>query len=168
MRWPIYRNVSLAVMNDRSPLGILTSAFDADSLARGARGLGIKSTGPQQVVGELSGGNQQKVVVARELATEPTVLLLDEPTRGVDVGAKEDIYKEIAELVRGGMGILMASSELPELLGVCDRIYVLFRGRIVAEFKASEATEETIVYWASGAHEMNGNAPALQPELSSL
>jgi ABC-type sugar transport system ATPase subunit len=165
MRWPIYRNVSLAVMNDRSALGILTNAFDAKSLARGARGLGIKSTGPMQAVQELSGGNQQKVVVARELATEPKVLLLDEPTRGVDVGAKEDIYKEIAELVRGGMGILMASSELPELLGVCDRIYVLFRGRVVAEFKAIEATEETIVYWASGAHELKSDAPGLQTDL---
>ncbi len=154
MGWPIYRNVALAVMNDRSPMSILTRAFDADALARGARGLGIKSTGPAQHVKELSGGNQQKVVIARELATDPKVMLLDEPTRGVDVGAKEDIYKEIAELVGRGMGILMASSELPELLGVCDRIYVLFGGRIVAELDAAGATEEAIAFWASGAHEV--------------
>jgi ABC-type sugar transport system ATPase subunit len=94
MRWPIYRNVLLAVMNDRAPLGILTNAFDADLLARGARGLGIKSTGPRQAVGELSGGNQQKVVLARELATEPKVLLLDEPTRGVDVAPRRTFTKK--------------------------------------------------------------------------
>ena len=158
MGWPIYRNVALALMNDRSPLSILTSAYDADALARGARGLGIKSTGPTQPVKELSGGNQQKVVIARELATDPKVILLDEPTRGVDVGAKEDIYKQMAELVRKGMGILMASSELPELLGVCDRIYVVFHGRIVAEFDASTADEETIAFWASGAHEVEKRA----------
>jgi ABC-type sugar transport system ATPase subunit len=155
MAWPIFRNVSLSIMNGRSPLSILTSAYDAQALARGARGLSIRSTGPNQVVQQLSGGNQQKVVIARELATEPTVILLDEPTRGVDVGAKEDIYKQMAELVQRGVGILMASSELPELLGVCDRIYVLFRGRIVAELDAKEATEEGIAYWASGVHELN-------------
>jgi ribose transport system ATP-binding protein len=142
-------------MNGRSPLSILTNAYDAQALARGARGLSIRSTGPNQMVQQLSGGNQQKVVIARELATEPTVILLDEPTRGVDVGAKEDIYKQVAELVRRGVGILMASSELPELLGVCDRIYVLFRGRIVAELDAKDATEEGVAYWASGVHELS-------------
>jgi ABC-type sugar transport system ATPase subunit len=99
------------------------------------------------------------VVIARELATSPKILLLDEPTRGVDVGAKEDIYAEIATLVQAGLGLLIASSELMELLGVCDRIYVMFRGRIVAEIAAEDATEEEITYWASGAHEI-ADSPA--------
>ena len=80
---------------------------------------------------------------------------MDEPTRGVDVGAKEDIYAQIAKLVTDGIGVLLVSSELPELLGVCDRIYVMFSGRIVAEFSAAEATEELITFQSSGAHEID-------------
>ncbi len=155
MGWSILLNSALATMNDRNPFAVLTRRFDRGSLARGARGLRIKSRDDDQIVGELSGGNQQKVVIARELATEPRVLLLDEPTRGVDVGAKEDIYAQIAELVSDGMGLLLVSSELPELLGVCDRIYVMFSGRIVAEFSAADATEELITFQSSGAHEID-------------
>lgn len=154
MGWSILRNAALATMNNRGPLSFITRRFDRDSLALGSRGLRIKSSSDSQEVSQLSGGNQQKVVIARELATEPKVLLLDEPTRGVDVGAKEDIYAEIAQLVSNGMGILLASSELPELLGVCDRIYVMFSGRIVAEFDAASATESLITYHSSGAHEV--------------
>jgi ABC-type sugar transport system ATPase subunit len=158
--WSILRNVALARMNDRRPWSFLGNGFDRSALLDGGTGLEIKSSSPAQVVGQLSGGNQQKVLLARELATAPDLLLLDEPTRGVDVGAKEDIYAQIAELVRGGMGLLVTSSELPELLGVCDRIYVLFRGRIVAEFDAASATEETITFRASGAHEVGTDKDA--------
>ncbi|MFB8385728.1 sugar ABC transporter ATP-binding protein [Microbacterium sp. NPDC055910] len=154
MGWSILRNAALALMNERGPLSFITKRFDREAYEQGSRGLRIKASSPEQIVSQLSGGNQQKVVIARELATKPRVLLLDEPTRGVDVGAKEDIYAEIAELVSQGMGLLVVSSELPELLGVCDRIYVMFHGRIVAEFSADEATEELIAYQAAGAHEV--------------
>ena len=163
MDWSILRNAALAVMNDHGPLAILGRAFDRAALGLGSKGLKIKASDPTQRVRDLSGGNQQKVVLARELATKPTVLLLDEPTRGIDVGAKEDIYAELAALVRSGMGILLASSELQELLGVCDRIYVLFGGRIVAEIAAADASEEIITYWASGAYELDPAAAALPP-----
>ena len=93
----------------------------------------------------LSGGNQQKVVLAKWLFTEPRVLILDEPTRGIDVGAKYEIYTIIAQLAAQGKSILMISSELPELLGMCDRIMVLDQGRKVAEFPIQEATQERIM-----------------------
>jgi len=164
MGWSIRRNAALSRMNLRGPLAFLGRAFDEAAFADGSQGLKIKATDSGQRVGELSGGNQQKVVIARELATRPKVLLLDEPTRGIDVGAKEDIYAQIAKLVGEGMGLLIASSELQELLGVCHRICVLYQGRIVAEFDAEEATEEAIAYWASGAHELetpsHGAVPA--------
>ena len=93
----------------------------------------------------LSGGNQQKTVIGRWLLTRPRVLLLDDPTRGVDVGAKAELYRLMDRLCRKGIGILMTSSELPELLTVCDRILVLSEGRLTAEFSADEATEEKIM-----------------------
>ena len=156
MNWSLARNAALSAMNMRSPLSIITNGFDRQQLERGSQGLKIKARDPDQSVRELSGGNQQKVVIARELAKQPDILLLDEPTRGVDVGAKEDIYAQLAQSVRNGMGLLIASSELQELIGVCDRIYVLFHGHIVAELAAEGASEETIAYWASGAHEVDG------------
>ncbi len=148
--WSIRRNASLSVMNDRGPLSRITKRFDLDALRRGSAGLHIAATGPEQLARQLSGGNQQKVVLAKNLAATPRLLLLDEPTRGVDVGAKEDIYAAMADLVEQGMGLLVVSSELPELLGVCDRIYVMYQGRVVAEFPRADATEEAITYAASG------------------
>jgi putative multiple sugar transport system ATP-binding protein len=96
-------------------------------------------------VGKLSGGNQQKVVLAKWLMTEPEVLILDEPTRGIDVGAKFEIYTIINRMVAEGKGVLVISSELPELLGVCDRIYTLAFGRITGELPRSEATQERLM-----------------------
>jgi putative multiple sugar transport system ATP-binding protein len=93
----------------------------------------------------LSGGNQQKVVLAKWLFSRPELLILDEPTRGIDVGAKYEIYTIIDELAGQGKGILMISSEMPELLGMCDRIYVMNEGRFVAEFARGEATQERIM-----------------------
>ena len=97
----------------------------------------------------LSGGNQQKCIIARWLLTEPRLLLLDEPTRGIDVGAKAEIYALIHRLADRGMAILMTSSELPELLAVCDRILVLCEGRLTAELPRAEATEERIMHAAT-------------------
>jgi rhamnose transport system ATP-binding protein len=108
------------------------------------RKLNIRAYSPQQIVGKLSGGNQQKVVVGKWLATAPRVLIVDEPTRGIDVGAKAEIHRLMSELAQQGLAILMISSELPEVLGMSDRILVMREGRLVAEFSREEATQENI------------------------
>jgi putative multiple sugar transport system ATP-binding protein len=107
--------------------------------------LNIRCSGIQQRVVNLSGGNQQKVVLSKWLFAAPRLLILDEPTRGIDVGAKYEIYTIIGELADQGESILMISSEMPELLGMCDRIYVMNEGRFVAEFTAGEASQERIM-----------------------
>jgi rhamnose transport system ATP-binding protein len=112
--------------------------------------LRIKTSGLETPVRLLSGGNQQKVVVGKWMAVNPRIWLLDEPTRGVDVGAKAEIHRLLGDLAASGMGILMSSSELIDLLGVCDRVLVMFRGRLVAELPRSEATEERVVFHATG------------------
>ena len=107
--------------------------------------LAIKTSGPEAQVTSLSGGNQQKTIIARWLRTDPKVLLLDDPTRGVDVGAKAELYRLMDSLCRDGLGILLTSSELPELLTVCDRIIVFCEGRLTGEFTREEATEEKLM-----------------------
>jgi methyl-galactoside transport system ATP-binding protein len=109
----------------------------------------IKAPGDLTRIRSLSGGNQQKVIFARWLLTKPEILLLDEPTRGIDVGAKYEIYKLIIELAAEGKSILMVSSEMPELLGICDRIIVMSNGRIAGELNTSEATQEQIMSLAT-------------------
>ena len=93
----------------------------------------------------MSGGNQQKVVLSKWIFTDPDILILDEPTRGIDVGAKYEIYKIINDLADSGKSILVISSELPEILGICDRVYVMNAGRVVGELPASEASQEIIM-----------------------
>ncbi|MCL2199007.1 MAG: sugar ABC transporter ATP-binding protein [Defluviitaleaceae bacterium] len=106
---------------------------------------GVRSTGIEQLVGNLSGGNQQKVLLAKWMFAEPDILILDEPTRGIDVGAKYEIYTLVNDLIAQGKSVLMISSEMPELLGVCDRIYVMNEGRMVGELTREEATQEKIM-----------------------
>ena len=107
--------------------------------------LGVKTPTVEQDVGNLSGGNQQKVLVGKWIFAEPDVLMMDEPTRGVDVGAKYEIYQIINDLVSQGKAVMMISSELPELLGMCDRIYVMNEGRLIAELNAKDASQEIIM-----------------------
>jgi putative multiple sugar transport system ATP-binding protein len=107
--------------------------------------LSVKCSGIDQPVGTLSGGNQQKVLLAKWMFTEPDILILDEPTRGIDVGAKYEIYTIINKLVADGKSVLMISSEMPEILGMCDRIYVMSEARIVGEFMRAEASQEKIM-----------------------
>jgi ABC-type sugar transport system ATPase subunit len=114
------------------------------------REYGIRASSADAPVESLSGGNQQKVVLAKWLSTSPRVIVLDEPTRGVDVGAKAEIYRLMAELKRQGAAIVMTSSELPELLGMCDQILVLCEGRISARLPVAEASEEVIMRYATG------------------
>jgi ABC-type sugar transport system ATPase subunit len=114
------------------------------------QGMRIRAGSPRAPVATLSGGNQQKIVLAKWLATSPRVLMLDEPTRGVDVGAKAEIYQLLFDAAESGVGVLVSSSENPELLTLCDRILVMFRGRIAAELSRDDATEARIAHFAGG------------------
>jgi ribose transport system ATP-binding protein len=122
---------------------------ERDAVAWSVKELSIKTAGGDAPITSLSGGNQQKCIIARWLLVEPRLLLLDEPTRGIDVGAKSEIYQLIRRLAGQGRAILMTSSELPELLAVADRIIVLCEGRITAEIPRAEATEEAIMHAAT-------------------
>ena len=107
--------------------------------------LHVKAKSPNVPVSSLSGGNQQKVILARWLLTKPKVLLLDEPTRGIDVGAKEEIYLLINELAASGLAVVVISSELPEVIGICDRIITICEGRLTGEISRKEATQEILL-----------------------
>lgn len=117
--------------------------------------LRIKTPSVEQKVKNLSGGNQQKVVIAKWLMAEPKVLVLDEPTRGIDVGAKYEIYNIMNELVDKGVSIIMISSELPEILGMSDRILVMHEGKLTKELHYTEADQETVMYYATGGQHSN-------------
>ena len=114
------------------------------------RKLAIKTPGIEQEVRNLSGGNQQKVVLAKWLFANSKVVIFDEPTRGIDVGAKQEIYQLMRRLASDGIGIIMISSELPEVMGMSDRILVLHEGRIAAEIPAGQVDGETIMRYATG------------------
>ena len=105
----------------------------------------MKATSIEQVVGSLSGGNQQKVVLAKWMLTQPDVLILDEPTRGIDVGAKYEIYCVINDLAKAGKAVIVISSEMPEIIGTCDRVYVINEGEIAGELNKDEITQERIM-----------------------
>jgi ABC-type sugar transport system ATPase subunit len=137
-------NVSLAVLGRLARHGFIDRAAETALAADAVQRFAIRATGPDQVVGKLSGGNQQKVVLGKWLATKPRVLIMDEPTRGVDVGAKAEIHRLMCELAGQGLAILMISSELPEVLGMSDRVLVMRGGRLVAELARSEATQERV------------------------
>lgn len=141
----IQRNVSLANLPAVSMNGVLNEAEEQKVAERYRGAMNIRTPSVQQLVVNLSGGNQQKVVLSKWLFADPQVLILDEPTRGIDVGAKFEIYGIINRLAGEGRGILMISSEMPELLGMCDRIYVMNEGALVGELAAAEASQERIM-----------------------
>ena len=130
--------------------GIVQSQKENQAVDAEVEKLRIKTRGRNQLAGTLSGGNQQKVVLAKWLLNDPEIIILDEPTRGIDIGAKAEIYKIIAQLAEQGKTIIMISSELPEILGLCDRVIVLYHGRISAEFARGEFNQETIIKAAMG------------------
>jgi putative multiple sugar transport system ATP-binding protein len=142
---PISRNVSLAHLQGVSSRGILDENEETEVSERYRKAMNIRTPSVFQKVMNLSGGNQQKVVLSKWLFAEPEVLILDEPTRGIDVGAKFEIYGIINQLSAMGKGVLMISSEMPELLGMCDRIYVMNEGALVGELTAEEASQERIM-----------------------
>jgi rhamnose transport system ATP-binding protein len=147
---PVAANISLANLDAVSRHGLIDHALER-SLARSyVERLRIKTLSVYTETGSLSGGNQQKVAVARWLAIAPEVLILDEPTQGVDIGSKSEIHQIMVELVERGMAIVMISSELPEILGISDRIAVMHAGTIAGILSRAEATQEKILALALG------------------
>lgn len=143
-------NLSLAALKEVCRRSFISGAAESGAVREQINTLKIKTPGGDQLVKNLSGGNQQKVVIGKWLLTRPKVLIMDEPTRGVDVGAKTEIYQIMNMLTAAGVGILMISSELPEVLGMSDRILVMHRGRLAGELAAAEATQEEIMAFAAG------------------
>lgn len=141
----IRRNITLANLKKISSRGVVNMNEEIHIAESFREKLRIKSSDIYQLVGNLSGGNQQKVVVAKWLFSEPDVLFLDEPTRGIDVGAKYEIYTIINELANQGKSVVFISSEMPELLGICDRIYIMSEGELVGEMPIQEACQESIM-----------------------
>jgi ABC-type sugar transport system ATPase subunit len=139
------QNVSLCALRDTVAAGLLQPRRERQMAERTVSQLGVKTAGINAAITGLSGGNQQKCIIGRWLLTHPKVLLLDDPTRGVDVGAKAELYRLIRQLCRDSIGVIVTSSELPELLILCDRILVLCEGRLTGEFSRGEATEQKIM-----------------------
>jgi len=145
----IKQNITLANLEEVSNRGVIDSNAEIQVANEYTTALNIKTPGIEQKVGNLSGGNQQKVSLAKWLFVKPELLILDEPTRGIDVGAKYEIYMLMNRLVQQGMSIIMMSSELPEILGMADRVYVVSSGRITGELPIEEATQEKIMQLAT-------------------
>jgi len=148
---PISQNISLPQLSQLNPHGVLNDKKEWALADDYARRLQVKASSWKQAVGTLSGGNQQKVVIAKWLATKPDIIILDEPTKGIDIGSKAAVHQFMSELVGRGLAVIMVSSELPEVMGMADRIIVMHEGLMVAEFNAGEASAEMIVSAASGA-----------------
>lgn len=141
----IAHNITLSKINRVSHNGVLDGDSEIKYAEEYRKKMGIKANSVHQNASSLSGGNQQKVLLAKWIFSEPEILMLDEPTRGVDVGAKYEIYQIINDLAAQGKAIMMISSELPELLGMCDRIYVMYEGKVLTVLPAAEATQEIIM-----------------------
>jgi putative multiple sugar transport system ATP-binding protein len=141
----IKRNIAAASLSKVSRRGVVDSGAEANVAARYRTEMNIKAPSVDVITGNLSGGNQQKVVLSKWIFTDADVLILDEPTRGIDVGAKYEIYTIINNLAAAGKAIIMISSELPELLGMCDRIYAISEGRVTGELPRAEANEENLM-----------------------
>jgi rhamnose transport system ATP-binding protein len=150
---PISQNISLPQLSRLNPNGVLNDAREWALADKYAKRLQVKASSWRQPVETLSGGNQQKVVIGKWLATKPAVIILDEPTKGIDIGSKAAVHQFMSELVGQGLAVIMVSSELPEVMGMADRIIVMHEGLMVAEYKAGEASAETIVSAASGVGE---------------
>lgn len=147
MELNVSRNLTLTLRRKLSRFGLLTNQSEGQATQEWAKKLQIKVGSP---ISTLSGGNQQKVVLGKWLATGPSVLIIDEPTRGIDVGTKSEVHRLISELAGTGLAVLMISSELPEILGMSDRVLVMHEGRITAELSRNDATEESVMTAATG------------------
>jgi rhamnose transport system ATP-binding protein len=148
----VRENFSLASLARVARAGFIDRAAETRLAADGVKRFSVRASSLDQIVGRLSGGNQQKIVLGKWLANKPKLLILDEPTRGIDVGAKAEIHRLMSELAAQGLAILMISSELPEVLGMSDRVLVMREGRFVAEFARAEATPEAVGAAMMGGH----------------
>ncbi len=145
---PVCQNITLAALNTCCNGPVIRHASEAEITSQSIARYGIKVSHAEQSVNQLSGGNQQKVVIARTLLPDPGIVILDEPTRGIDVGAKAEVHAIITELARQGRAILLISSELPELLALSDRLLVMRQGKLVSELDPSTTTQEEIMQYA--------------------
>ncbi|WP_091774020.1 sugar ABC transporter ATP-binding protein [Piscibacillus halophilus] len=146
----VRENFTLTNLKDRSNYSVISNQKERDFVNGMIERFNVKTSGMEQEVKSLSGGNQQKIVIGKWLGINPKILILDEPTRGVDIGAKKEIYQIMNELTQQGVSIIMISSELPEVLGMSDRILVIHEGQISAELNRDEADQEKIMYAATG------------------
>ncbi len=156
-------NLSLSSLHRLTRLGFIEAGHEFEENDRAFRAFRIKAPNLEAIAGRLSGGNQQKIVLGKALMTGPNVVLLDEPTRGIDVGAKLEIYEIINRLTDAGKAVILVSSELPELLGMSDRIIMLHEGRIGGEFTRAEATQENLMQAAMGVS-VPKDAPSAESE----
>jgi rhamnose transport system ATP-binding protein len=150
MDMSIERNIGLTGLRASSRAGLMNRAHERSRALDWAVRLQVKYARLGDLVGTLSGGNQQKVVLAKWLATAPDVLIVDEPTRGIDVGTKAEVHRLLSQLAADGVAVLMISSDLPEILGMADRVLVMHEGRIAAEIPRAEATEQSVMAAATG------------------
>ncbi|SDJ48220.1 sugar ABC transporter ATP-binding protein [Aliiruegeria lutimaris] len=150
---PIFKNVTLPSLNRTSKNGFTRMAEEFALARKYTERLDLRAASLDQDVGNLSGGNQQKVVIAKWLATEPKIIILDEPTKGIDIGSKAAVHAFTAELAAQGLAVIMVSSEIPEIVGMSDRVIVMREGRMVAELQGDEVTPETLVRHAAGISE---------------
>ena len=146
----IRENIGLPNLKSFAPNGIVKTADEKKFAEMMVKRLHVKTSSTKAIIGNLSGGNQQKVVIAKWIGTSPKVLIMDEPTRGIDVGAKREIYELMNELTERGIAIIMVSSELPEIVGMSDRVLVVHEGKIAGELAKKEATQEKIMALATG------------------
>ena len=153
----IQDNMMLTNLKSVAKAGIMQAKAQQDVCQKYIEQLKIRCAGPSQAVGSLSGGNQQKVVIAKWLNTNPDILILDEPTRGVDIGAKKEIYAIVNELAERGVAILMISSELPEVIGMADRVMVMHEGKQTAILNKEDLSQETIMHYATGGEKVVKN-----------
>jgi L-arabinose transport system ATP-binding protein len=142
----VMENLNISARRNTAKMGfVINNAWEQKNAEDYIRRLGVKTPSPQQLIMNLSGGNQQKVILARWLSEKVNVILFDEPTRGIDVGAKSEIYNIIYSLARQGVGVLVVSSDLPEVLGICDRVIVMRQGRIAGELLRAQATSAGVM-----------------------
>ncbi|NUS57864.1 MAG: sugar ABC transporter ATP-binding protein, partial [Streptomycetaceae bacterium] len=150
MELSVERNATLPRRWSLARAGLLLGGGERRSAATWAQRLQVKAARPTDPVSTLSGGNQQKVVLAKWLATHPRVLIVDEPTRGIDIGTKAEVHRLLAQLAADGVAVLMVSSELPEVLGMADRILVMHEGRLAADIPRDRADEQSVMLAATG------------------
>lgn len=157
---PIFQNITLPSLGQTSRKGFLKLAEEFNLAREYSQRLDLRAASLDQDVGNLSGGNQQKVVIAKWLATQPQVIILDEPTKGIDIGSKAAVHEFMSELAAQGLSVIMVSSEIPEIIGMSDRVIVMRDGRIAAELAGDELTPETLVRHAAGITKQGEGAAA--------